>query len=774
MNYKRIRILSYIPYFCFAFILFINAALICHAQNQVISGNCGENGDNVKWYFEDGTLTVKGSGNMINKPETDREMISPNDLDITLVKKIIIEDGVTSVGDYSFFWFENAKEATIADSVTYIGNYAFAGCPNLTSIKLSNSVTTIGKNAFGGCPVDSFDLPDSLTSIDDYAFIDCSYMTKITIPQNVTSIGEFAFAGCTSVRSATIKCAVTGCGLFKGCTVLSTVTMNPSIKKLEASCFCGCTNIKQITLPANLEHIGYEAFSGCTKLTSIDIPQTVTKIDENAFSGTPLTSVKLPDNLTEIPGGLFGDCQKLTSVTIPTRVTSIGNGAFQYCPISEITLPNGVKTIGNDAFNGCVQLTGVSLPNTLTTIGDRAFSCCSKLKLSSLPDSVQTIGESAFFDNKSIVALSLPASLKKLGSNAFNLERITLPTSLSTLSSNAFGEYPCIVYCTTQTQIDYCKDFDYTYIDASSPIDISNVTIILDKDSYTFNGTSITPDCMVIYNYDNQNITLKEGYDYTLTYSDNNKVGTGKLTVNGMGAFYGKCEKSFKITEDNSDSTVDNTTKPTRDNNNQTETTLNNNSNNSTNSAANNVSKNIDNIQNNELDNTPQSNSISSIYDKKTSTVKNTYLVGKAYYKITGKSTATYIRPKSNSYKSISIPATVKIKGKKYNITKVAASACLSNNKLTTIKIGDNVKIVCDDAFSKCKNLTTITFGKNVRIIGNNVLYNDKKLSRITIKGTQIKIIGKHTFKNVPHSVNIIVPSSKVKPYLRLINAASK
>ena len=86
----------------------------------------------------------------------------------------------TDMPDYGYRgapWFsqrDNIKKVIIKDEVTRIGNFAFEGCSGLTSLTIPNSVTSIGYDAFFGC----------------------SGLTSVTIPNSVTSIGNFAFEAC--------------------------------------------------------------------------------------------------------------------------------------------------------------------------------------------------------------------------------------------------------------------------------------------------------------------------------------------------------------------------------------------------------------------------------------------------------------------------------------------------------------------------------------------------------------------------------------------------
>ena len=65
---------------------------------------------------------------------------------------INIPDGVTSIGDRTFFGCSSLSSINIPDGVTSIGRwYTFSGCTSLTSINIPESVTRIGNSAFSGC-----------------------------------------------------------------------------------------------------------------------------------------------------------------------------------------------------------------------------------------------------------------------------------------------------------------------------------------------------------------------------------------------------------------------------------------------------------------------------------------------------------------------------------------------------------------------------------------------------------------------------------------------
>ena len=156
------------------------------------------NEDNLTWtLYEDGTLTISGTGAMKNYDRADN--LSPA-YQNSNVKKVVIEDGVTSIGKYAFFYCTGLTSITIPDGVTSIGKAAFFYCTGLTSITIPESVTNIEDYAFEWCiGLSSVTIPDSVTSIGIGVFHRCSSLTSITIPKSVTSIGEAAFDGCNNL-----------------------------------------------------------------------------------------------------------------------------------------------------------------------------------------------------------------------------------------------------------------------------------------------------------------------------------------------------------------------------------------------------------------------------------------------------------------------------------------------------------------------------------------------------------------------------------------------
>ena len=321
-------------------------------------GTCGVNAN---WVMTaDGTLTISGTGRISNY-DYDYSNYAPWDACGKYIKSIVIESGVTGIGDWAFHGCSVLTSVTIPNTVTAIGDEAFRNCKALTSVTIPNSVTTIGDGAFSYCEA----------------------LTGMTIPSSVKTISGRAFSSCTSLRSVTIPNGVTVIdeSLFYGCTSLTSVTIPKSVTSIGWSAFFRCSSLKSVNIPSSVTTIDGSAFSECTSLTSVTIPNSVTAIYGGAFSGcTSLTSVTIPNSVTSIDASSFKGCTSLTSVTIPNSVTSIGSGAFKDCSaLTEIRLPAALETIRSETFSNCARLTSVTIPKSVTSIEEKAFYYCESL-----------------------------------------------------------------------------------------------------------------------------------------------------------------------------------------------------------------------------------------------------------------------------------------------------------------------------------------------------------------------------------------------------------
>ena len=203
------------------------------------------------------------------KPET---LVIPN-TDAEGNNITAIEDS-----DYSSPTFQGleSSKVIIQEGITSIGSYAFDSCTSLTSIAIPEGVTSIGQGAFSGCSglTGGLVIPEGVTSIDDSAFWGCSGLTSVSLPSKLTSIGGSAFAGCSSLTNVTLPSSLTSIGIsaFAGCSSLTGELVIPGkVTSIETFAFSGCSGLSSVSLPNKLTSIGYAAFKDCTSLKYIQI-----------------------------------------------------------------------------------------------------------------------------------------------------------------------------------------------------------------------------------------------------------------------------------------------------------------------------------------------------------------------------------------------------------------------------------------------------------------------------------------------------------------------
>lgn len=155
-----------------------------------IAASAAENGSDFSWSLKDGVLTVSGTV----MPDFSYESPSPWKSSAESIHTVVIEDGMTNIGECAFYSCYELSNVTIPDSVTVIGAWSFYDCGKLTEVAIPNNTTSIGVRAFSLCPIKDIVLPEGLISIGQEAFFNNdSWRTSITIPKSVTKIGALAF-----------------------------------------------------------------------------------------------------------------------------------------------------------------------------------------------------------------------------------------------------------------------------------------------------------------------------------------------------------------------------------------------------------------------------------------------------------------------------------------------------------------------------------------------------------------------------------------------------
>lgn len=227
----------------------------------------------------------------IELPSTLKKMPSLNDYGAFFgcgaLTTVVLNEGLTEIGDYCFQWCYNLADINIPGSVTYLGEYCFECCYNLTDI----------------------DIPGSVEYIGEATFQECSSLTTVTFNEGTQSIGENAFCLCES---------------------LDNVILPSSMRTLEAGCFSMCTELTSIALNQGLEYIGASAFSDCESLDTIICPNSMRTLDDYCFAGcSALELVVLNQGLEHIGDYAFTDCHNMeTMICLSTEAPDISEIVF--------------------------------------------------------------------------------------------------------------------------------------------------------------------------------------------------------------------------------------------------------------------------------------------------------------------------------------------------------------------------------------------------------------------------------------------------------------
>ena len=420
---------------------------------EAASGTCGEN---LTWTLESGVLTISGTGPMTNWYWGNSQKRAPWYSSRSSIKSVVIEDGVTNIGEYAFYDCTSLESVTLPKSVITIEAYAFYNCNKLTSL-----------------PVGEYPI-----SIGDYAFAECAGLKNIVIPDNVTSIGSHTFSGY----------------------YVKSITIGSGLSEISDAAFAYTDYLEEITVDPDNQHFTVDSYGALyskdmtrllkypvgKSITSYTVPEGVTSIDSCAFIFLEnLTNVTLPESLKRIGEYVFVDCYNLSSITIPAGIEYIGDSAFgwyavpyysgtleqwqavetaatiraiicgdtdrpYYAPgtcgtkidwtlyadgelvisgsgamtnwssetkapwyglcdeIRDVTISEGITSIGNYAFYNCKELEKVIIPESVTNIGSYAFTYCSGIKDLTMPVSAK-ITSSSFSGCTGIRKLTLTA-----------------------------------------------------------------------------------------------------------------------------------------------------------------------------------------------------------------------------------------------------------------------------------------------------------------------------------------------------------------------------
>ena len=310
-----------------------------NAQTLIANGSCGAN---LTWQVtSDSVLTISGTGAMDGYSAGTAPWYSYR----TIMKTVIIKDGVTSLGNVAFQLFTQLTAITIPNSVTAIGYSVFDYCTGLTTVSIPNSVKTIGTQAFFHCTSLNTIICNAFTPpvLGISVFDGLPATAKVFVPrgsvplyqQTWTQFSDFRELSETSKNNLTWELTSDGTLTISGSGAMD----NQNIPWENSR-----HTIKKVIINDGVTTIGRETFAYCYQLTSISIPDSVTIIDKEAFADCiRLTTVSIGNSVTTLGSSVFFNCINLdTIICSATTPPLVFSSTFSTVPTTvKIIVPSG-------------------------------------------------------------------------------------------------------------------------------------------------------------------------------------------------------------------------------------------------------------------------------------------------------------------------------------------------------------------------------------------------------------------------------------------------
>lgn len=485
---------------CLALCLSFALPAYAAEADGILEGICGEN---LTWTLEDGVLTISGTGAMTDfaaGTETPWYGYSES------ITEVTISDGVTTVGNGSFFGCTQLIEVVLPEGITMIGANAFTDCVALGKITIPGTVKSIGSSAFSNCySLTQVVVPSSVNQIGEYCFAYCENLRSVYLLADIEEIAPQTFEGCSSLTEVSIPGSVkTICNwAFRECGSLTSIEIPEGVEEIENMAFWYCNELSEIALPKSLTDIGEAAFNGCSSLQNVNYNGTETerksnlkiietsqngggdnasilnatwhylnsepveqKCGDNVFwkldEATGILSIWGTGEMYDFSSAPWTDVRDtITAVEITEGVTSIGKNAFFRSPnLASVSIPTGIIEIRDCAFQDCDSLVNVTIPEGTKILGASVFAWSNKLRKVTIPEGVITIGKSAFNGCSSLNNVVIPGSVTKIEDYTFyectSLSKLTISEGVQSIGKAILFYAPTspIVIPSTVSSID--------------------------------------------------------------------------------------------------------------------------------------------------------------------------------------------------------------------------------------------------------------------------------------------------------------------------------
>lgn len=333
------------------------------------------------------TLTISGKGDIMDEPGQSKAgcwaaLDKNGKMYGDQITQVIIEEGVTGIGEVALN--RNLHKATISipASVTKIGKRAFGSemvvtlAEGNTAFKMVDNVLftsdmkTLVRYFPGEGTADSYTVPAAVETILGGAFQKAK-INHIDLG-SVKTIGEYAFQE----------------------TVIPEIVLPESVTKIETQ-LVNSAKVQKLVLNMNMAEMPTNWLYGAA-VEEVVVGKHITKLD-NTFKRSNIKKVTFAadSNVKEFVGSTFFEMKRLESIVIPDSVEKMGDGVFRGCEnLKSVVVGAGIKVIPNSAFNGCTALEEVKFApgSQLEKIAyPHPFTNCKSLTSIELPDSCTTV-----------------------------------------------------------------------------------------------------------------------------------------------------------------------------------------------------------------------------------------------------------------------------------------------------------------------------------------------------------------------------------------------
>ena len=396
-------------------------------------------GDDLMWSFENDVLTISGTGDMWN--ESIYESLEESERNA--LRKVVVEPGVTSIGEYAFSGLHNMEEVELPASITRVGQSAFRSCYKLNKITLPENLQFLGNYVFVECislkeihfagNAPEFELYDGqeestcFYGIQAIAFYNAEkegwtedvrrpYGAKVLIWVNegedapfdeTYKCGDNAY---WSLENDILTITGTGAMWYFGSNSMTPwynyrssvkeIRILPGITNVADGSFMGFESLEIVSLANTVSSIGSAAFNGCSNLREIVMPEDLSFIDYGAFSYCEsLESIYFTGDAPEFAYWCF-DSDTFTAYypaendTWTEEVRQDYGGTITWVAYDpdqpvfgepDFVLPAEIAEIEESAFEGAA-MSIVYIPDTCTRIGSYAFKDCLSLTQVWIPE----------------------------------------------------------------------------------------------------------------------------------------------------------------------------------------------------------------------------------------------------------------------------------------------------------------------------------------------------------------------------------------------------